>query len=85
MGWRRGGLVATHPLAIRPDLEVRAQERDFIARMVERLDLDSDERQSVKRWLQAPPPPDSIDPTHIPARHRKLFVEAGEGDSPRGW
>lgn len=61
------------------DLEVRRQEREFIARMVERLDLDPGERQSVERWLQVPPPPDAIDPTQIPARHRKLFIEAVEG------
>ena len=61
------------------DLEVLPQERDFIARMVDRLDLDPDERQSVERWLRAPPPPEAIDPTHIPARHRKLFIEAVEG------
>jgi len=61
------------------DLEVRSQERAFVARMVERLGLDATDAEQVRGWLEVPPPPDSIDPTRIPAAHRQLFVDAVEG------
>ena len=61
------------------DLEVRPQEREFVARMVRRLGLASDEREQVKRWLEVPPEPESVDPIAIPLEHRKLFIEAIEG------
>ena len=58
------------------DLQVHPHEREFVARMVKRLDLDRDERSQVDRWLDVPPPPDQVDPTAIPLEHRKTFVEA---------
>jgi len=61
------------------DLEIRQEERDFVARMVDRLHLDAEERDRVKGWLEVPPPPESVDPTSIPREHRKIFVEAIEG------
>lgn len=61
------------------DLEVHPKERAFLSRMMERLDLDADERQRVKGWLEMPPAPDSVDPTSIPREHREIFIEAVEG------
>jgi uncharacterized tellurite resistance protein B-like protein len=61
------------------DLEVRAEERSFVARLVERLQLDARERRQVQRWLERPPAPDSVDPMTIPPTHRKSFLEAIEG------
>lgn len=61
------------------DLEIRQEERDFVARMVERLHLDAEEVDRVKGWLEVPPAPESVDPTAIPREHRKIFVEAIEG------
>ncbi len=61
------------------DLEVRAAERSFVARLVERLELDARERRQVRRWLDRPPAPDSVDPMTIPPMHRKSFLEAIEG------
>jgi Tellurite resistance protein TerB len=61
------------------DLEIRPEERDFVARMMERLELDPEERRRVRRWLDRPPAPDSVDPASIPDSHRKLFLEAIEG------
>ena len=61
------------------DLEVRSEERAFVARMIERLEFDSDEREQVRRWLERPPPADAIDPTSIPRAHQEAFVEAIEG------
>jgi len=61
------------------DLQVRDEERAFVARMIERLDLDADEREQVHRWLDAPPLADAIDPTAIPRAHQQAFVDAIEG------
>lgn len=61
------------------DLEVHPHERDFVSRMVRRLDLDADERGQVDRWLELPPLPDEVDPTAVPIEHRKTFVDAVVG------
>lgn len=61
------------------DLEVRPEERAFVARLVERLELDPDERAAVRRWLERPPAPDTVDPMSIPEAQRRLFLEAIEG------
>jgi tellurite resistance protein len=57
------------------DLEVHPDERDFVARIVRRLDLRVDERRQVERWLELPPTPDEVDPTLVPTAHRKTFVD----------
>ncbi|MEM7410537.1 MAG: TerB family tellurite resistance protein [Myxococcota bacterium] len=61
------------------DLEVQAEERAFVARLVERLDLDNEDRAQVRQWLEVPPAVDSVDPMTIPQAHRKIFLEAIEG------
>lgn len=61
------------------DLEIRPEEREYVAKVVARLDLGSDERKRVEGWLQLPPSPESVDPTLIPREHRVLFIEAVEG------
>jgi len=58
------------------DLEVRPAEREFVARLVERLGLDEDEKRQVARWLRQPPAPDSVDPGKVPRRHRAMFLRA---------
>jgi len=60
------------------DLEVRDEERAFVRQMVERLELGPEERLQAQGWLESPPPAESIDPTSVPAAHRKLFLEAVE-------
>jgi uncharacterized tellurite resistance protein B-like protein len=61
------------------DLEITDAEREYVARLVRRLDLDSEERKRVDGWLELPPPPESVDPTRIPAEHRRVFVDAVQG------
>lgn len=61
------------------DLEIRSEERAFVAKMVRRLELDDEDTDRVEGWLSQPPEPDSVDPTLIPAKHRELFIEAVEG------
>ena len=61
------------------DLEIRPEEREFIAGMVNRLTLDAEDREKVQDWLELPPAPESIDPTRVPIAHRKIFVDAIRG------
>jgi hypothetical protein len=61
------------------DLEIRSEERRFIADLVKRLDFDDEDRQKVMGWLEIPPEPDAIDPSLIPHAHRQLFVDAIKG------
>jgi tellurite resistance protein len=61
------------------DLEIRPEERSFVAQLVGRLDLDRGEAHQVAAWLELPPEPEAIDPTLVPLAHRKLFLESVEG------
>jgi uncharacterized tellurite resistance protein B-like protein len=61
------------------DLEIRPEERVFVAGLIERLELDTEEAKQVEGWLKLPPRPESVDPTKIPAEHRQLFIEEIRG------
>jgi uncharacterized tellurite resistance protein B-like protein len=61
------------------DLEIRPEERAFIREMVARLALDGEDGEEVRSWLDLPPEPESIDPTLVPATHRRVFIEAIKG------
>jgi hypothetical protein len=60
------------------DLEVKPEERDLVARLVHRLQLDDEEKRQVFEWLESPPPPGSVDPTRVPRAHRMKFLRAVE-------
>ena len=57
------------------DLEIADGERELVATLVKKLDLDEDERAQVDEWLQAPPRPEDIDPMSVPLQHRQLFLK----------
>ena len=57
------------------DLKIRPEERSFVEHLVRKIGLDAQERAEVEAWLQAPPRPETIDPTSIPSNQRKLFLE----------
>ena len=61
------------------DFEIQPEERVFISRLIRRLELDDEEDLQVQQWLDRPPALDDLDPTSIPAAHRRFFVEAIEG------
>jgi uncharacterized tellurite resistance protein B-like protein len=61
------------------DLEIRPEERAFVSRLIRGLQLEEAEELQVHQWLDVPPTPDSLDPTTIPAAHRRIFVDAVEG------
>jgi len=58
------------------DLTIRPEERRFVERLIERLELDPDERKEVEQWLHVAPSPSDVDPAKVPAEHRRTFVEA---------
>lgn len=58
------------------DLEVQDEERDFVKRLVERLELDEADRGMVDEWLEVPPRAEEVDPADIPVEHRQLFLDA---------
>ncbi|MEM7137369.1 MAG: TerB family tellurite resistance protein [Myxococcota bacterium] len=60
------------------DLEIRPQERDFVVKMVARLELTEDETAQVAQWLEVPPRADDLDPEDIPREHRQLFLDAAK-------
>ena len=60
------------------DLEIQPEERELIVRLVDRLELNEDERKQVSEWLQVPPRPDEVDPADIPKEHRQLFLDAAK-------
>jgi hypothetical protein len=60
------------------DLEVKREERELVARLIRRLQLDDEETEQVSQWLESPPPPDSVDPGLVPREHRMTFLRAVE-------
>ena len=55
------------------DLNIQPQEMLFISKLMRELELTSEEISQVEHWIEVPPPTDEVDPTDIPAEHRKLF------------
>jgi uncharacterized tellurite resistance protein B-like protein len=61
------------------DLEVRESEKRFVRRLMQRLELSDDDRLEVEDWLHVAPAPHDLDPSRIPAEHRRIFLEAVRG------
>ena len=57
------------------DLEVRDEERQFVRRLMKRLELNPAEKKQVEAWLEVPPPAEELDPADVPRAHRQLFVD----------
>jgi uncharacterized tellurite resistance protein B-like protein len=58
------------------DLEIHEGERRFVERLVQRLELDAGDRAQVEQWLHVAPAPGEVDPSLVPAAHRRAFVES---------
>ena len=57
------------------DLQIAAQERTFVQKMIRKLKLAPDEQKQVEGWLELPPRAEELDPAQIPREHRKLFLD----------
>ena len=60
------------------DLKIRPEEKEMIARLIRRMDLDAEEKEEIFEWLKTPPSPESVDPRSIPREHRVLFLREVE-------
>jgi bacterioferritin len=61
------------------DLELHPKEREFVLKLMERLEIDApQDRQRVMRWLKTPPLADDVDPYSIPRSAREVFVRECE-------
>jgi tellurite resistance protein len=58
------------------DHEVKTQEREYVARLMKRLNFSKEDAKKVEGWLKMPPPLEEIDPTDIPKQHKQLFLDA---------
>ncbi len=58
------------------DLDIAAEERDFVKKMTKRLGLSDAEVEQVEEWLRVPPRAEELDPEQIPHEHRQLFIDA---------
>lgn len=61
------------------DSEVQQHEKGFIAKLIFSMGTPASEIRQVKKWLEAPPPEDDLDPASIPKEHREMFLEACRG------
>jgi hypothetical protein len=61
------------------DLEVRNEERVFVKRVVQQLQLNDEDQAKVQGWLSVPPSPELVDPMRVPKAHRKVFLDSIEG------
>lgn len=57
------------------DLQVRESERQFVQRLMERLEFGEKERAQVAQWLKVPPSPEDVDPNLVPAEHKQVFLD----------
>ena len=57
------------------DLEVQDDEKVAVNKLINTLDLE-DDRKRIEGWLKSPPPPEDVDPTRVPRKHRELFLDA---------
>ena len=57
------------------DLEVQKEERSFVQKLIDSLELDDSEQALIKGWLEVPPPPEEVDPAAVPAKHREFFLD----------
>jgi len=61
------------------DLQIRKEERTFVKRLMDQLELDDSERKQVEAWLKLPPRPEEVDPASVPKAHRQLVLDAARG------
>jgi tellurite resistance protein len=60
------------------DREIRPEERDFVSRLVRKLELNAAERRQVELWLASPDAVEPIEPEDVPEEHRRQFLHAAE-------
>jgi uncharacterized tellurite resistance protein B-like protein len=58
------------------DLQIHEGERNFVERLIERMQLSSDDRAEALAYLHVAPSPEATNPKLVPKEHRQVFIEA---------
>jgi uncharacterized tellurite resistance protein B-like protein len=58
------------------DLEIHAGERKFVERLIERMQLSSDDRAEAMAYLHVAPSPEATNPKLVPPQHRQVFIDS---------
>jgi hypothetical protein len=58
------------------DLQIRPGERKFVERLMNRMQLSSEDRAEVEGYLHVAPAPGATDPKLVPREHRRLFIDS---------
>ena len=58
------------------DLEIRAGERKFVERLMDRMLLSADDLREVEGYLHVAPAPEATNPKLVPREHRRIFIDA---------
>ncbi|MEM9074597.1 MAG: TerB family tellurite resistance protein [Myxococcota bacterium] len=57
------------------DHEVQPEERTFIKKLIEQMNLDEEDRRDAFFWLENKVNAEELGSIDVPAAHRQLFVE----------
>jgi uncharacterized tellurite resistance protein B-like protein len=58
------------------DLEIHQAERQFVERLIARMELSAEDRAEALSYLHVAPSPEATNPKLVPKEHRRVFIEA---------
>ena len=58
------------------DLEIHQGERQFVERLIARMQLSADDRTEAFAYLHVAPSPEATNPKLVPKEHRRVFIES---------
>jgi uncharacterized tellurite resistance protein B-like protein len=58
------------------DLTIHDGERKFVERLIERMQLSTDDRSEALAYLHVAPSPEATNPKLVPKEHRRIFLES---------
>jgi len=58
------------------DLQIHEGERKFVERLIERMQLSSDDRAEALAYLHIAPSPEATNPKLVPPAHRQIFIDS---------
>ena len=58
------------------DLTIHDGERKFVERLIQRMQLSSEDRAEALAYLHVAPSPEATNPKLIPQAHRRVFIDS---------
>ena len=58
------------------DLQIHEGERKFVERLIERMQLSSEDRAEALAYLHVAPSPEATNPKLVPPQHRQVFIDS---------